>query len=252
MGEFSSDGPGTLNERLSEVSIRSPNLEKDYYALTILGEKSGKNYRSFYSHWVRFDDDQRYEYREPSIIHANRVSARWRNIEERCVVVDDLDDFEIFYLSGGHAVIEQSVAQAAIKPWLEPNLCARDGAAGFVAIESLPKKATSRAPTPRTRMDILKRDDFRCKICGRRATDYVDIELHVHHIRPWGKGGLTLENNLITLCHTCHKGLDPHFEPRLYRVLNASNGEDVVADHVRAYWEGVRLYRKNLFSEELG
>jgi hypothetical protein len=30
-------------------------------------------------------------------------------------------------------------------------------------------------------MDVLRRDDFRCQICGRRAADYVDIELHVHH-----------------------------------------------------------------------
>lgn len=63
---------------------------------------------------------------------------------------------------------------------------------------------------------------------------YVDVELHVHHAIPWGQGGITEEANLITLCKTCHDGLDPHYDQSLteyfkekYPKPNAKHFEDL-------------------------
>lgn len=104
-----------------------------------------------------------------------------------------------------------------------------------------------RAPSRKARMDVLKRDRFRCKACGRSPHNNTDIELHVHHIIPWGGGGLTETDNLITLCMTCHDGLDPHYEPRLFELIDKTwNSEDIGSlhdEHVREYAEGVMRYR---------
>lgn len=54
------------------------------------------------------------------------------------------------------------------------------------------------------RYDILKRDHFRCVICGRSAED--GVKLHVDHIIPVSKGGKTEYSNLRTLCDTCNFG----------------------------------------------
>ena len=54
------------------------------------------------------------------------------------------------------------------------------------------------------RYDVLKRDNFRCTICGRTAAD--GIKLHVDHIMPIAKGGKTEMNNLRTLCNQCNSG----------------------------------------------
>ncbi len=75
-------------------------------------------------------------------------------------------------------------------------------------------------------MKVLKRDDYRCKICGRRSSDHSDVELDVHHIWPWATGGITEEQNLITLCHTCHTGLAPHEELGLFDLLKESLASD--------------------------
>ncbi|MFD9156779.1 HNH endonuclease [Streptomyces goshikiensis] len=64
-------------------------------------------------------------------------------------------------------------------------------------------------------MQVLKRDGYRCVVCGRRASDHTDVELHVHHLVPWRMAGPTAEENLVTLCGTCHKCLGPDFEPTL-------------------------------------
>ena len=52
--------------------------------------------------------------------------------------------------------------------------------------------------------DILKRDNFKCKLCGRSARD--GVELEVDHIIPISKGGKTIESNLRVLCKDCNRG----------------------------------------------
>ena len=60
------------------------------------------------------------------------------------------------------------------------------------------------AMTPSLRYDIMKRDGFRCVICGRSAKD--GVQLHVDHILPVSKGGKTIPSNLRTLCSECNLG----------------------------------------------
>jgi hypothetical protein len=156
---------------------------------------------------------------------------------------------EIFLLIGGNGLVEKSVAESVVKDWLGPQPVAPSGAAGFVHVETLPRGAQNRAPTPKKRMRILKRDGYRCRICGRRATDYVDIKLHVHHIRPWTEGGLTEDANLITLCHTCHKGLKPHFDRELYEIPKQANSSEREKMRAKEYWRGIELYRRLVVQE---
>ncbi|MCF7930479.1 MAG: HNH endonuclease [Acholeplasmataceae bacterium] len=54
------------------------------------------------------------------------------------------------------------------------------------------------------RYDIMKRDGFKCCICGAKATDGVRLE--VDHIMPVSKGGKSTDANLQTLCERCNKG----------------------------------------------
>lgn len=58
----------------------------------------------------------------------------------------------------------------------------------------------------RIRLRVLKRDHFKCVLCGRNpATDSM-VELHIDHIFPFSKGGKTIEENLRTLCRECNLG----------------------------------------------
>lgn len=58
--------------------------------------------------------------------------------------------------------------------------------------------------TPSLRYDVMKRDGFRCQLCGRSASDGVTLE--VDHIIPVSKGGKTVMSNLQTLCWDCNRG----------------------------------------------
>jgi 5-methylcytosine-specific restriction endonuclease McrA len=56
------------------------------------------------------------------------------------------------------------------------------------------------------RYDVLRRDRFRCVICGASPASKVGCELHVDHINPLALGGRTVLENLRTLCSDCNVG----------------------------------------------
>ena len=64
--------------------------------------------------------------------------------------------------------------------------------------------------TDKLRYTILKRDGFRCRLCGRSADD--GVKLHVDHIIPVSKGGETTPDNLRTLCDECNQGKGDEIE----------------------------------------
>lgn len=66
------------------------------------------------------------------------------------------------------------------------------------------KKQEREKLTAGLRYDILKRDNYKCQICGRTQAD--GIKLHVDHIIPIAKGGKTVPENLQTLCQDCNLG----------------------------------------------
>lgn len=67
------------------------------------------------------------------------------------------------------------------------------------------KKAKRPIPL-KLRYHVLKRDGFRCVLCGRSPATVRTAKLHVDHIEPEGRGGLTVAENLRTLCEECNVG----------------------------------------------
>lgn len=63
-----------------------------------------------------------------------------------------------------------------------------------------------RDPSLRLRYKVLKRDDFSCVCCGASPAKKTSILLHIDHIKPWSKGGVTELDNLQTLCQNCNLG----------------------------------------------
>lgn len=54
------------------------------------------------------------------------------------------------------------------------------------------------------RFAVLRRDDYRCRLCGACADDGVRLE--VDHIIPIARGGSNEYSNLWTLCFDCNRG----------------------------------------------
>ena len=62
------------------------------------------------------------------------------------------------------------------------------------------------------RYEVLKRDRFRCVLCGLSPATHLGCVLHVDHLIPWSKGGMTVIENLRSLCATCNLGKSAKLE----------------------------------------
>ena len=69
-----------------------------------------------------------------------------------------------------------------------------------------PMHKTKREINLRLRFTVMKRDNFKCCMCGRSPATTLGLELHIDHIISWSKGGETTIDNLQTLCSDCNLG----------------------------------------------
>lgn len=195
----------------------------DYYEISRLVDETEKLYYGVNTHWVGFtNDNPKREIREASLIIPEPTLKLYRSISK------PQDEILLFLFGiGGYAIVEASLARKYLNYLLQPSTSVRTYDKGFLSLMIIPKEKFTRAPNPKLRMKIFDRDNRRCKICGSSPTNNEHVELHIHHILPYSKGGLTEEENLITLCHTCHNGLGTREDYSLYdyigvKLLSAS------------------------------
>jgi hypothetical protein len=214
--------------------------DTEFYAFTLTADSAGQVFFDTQTVWDGFaDEDQRIELRRARLVSL-RMAEVWASIGRPYVFIHNADHLLVFLMIGGNGLVVRSVAEENIRDWLTPQPSYQTGLRGFISPELADPSALKRAPSPKLRMKVLNRDRRRCRICGRNPDDTIDLTLHVHHIRPWARRGLTDMSNLITLCHTCHSGLEPHFDPSLFGYLESESSNERTA----AFLEGVINYRR--------
>lgn len=234
----------SLLDRIEELKTQDPIQEASYYCVTLLGTEDGKINRYCQSKFCGYTKTKpRREIRSGRLVEPTKMRDLFQVIGEPAVIVNTVSDLYVFLLIGGHGIIEKSLGEKHFADLLSAEPTVFSHTKGYLLTRGSPKAIIQHAPSKKTRMKILKRDNYRCKVCGRSPENYVDIELHVHHIHPWGEGGVTEESNLITLCNTCHSGLDPHFETDLFPLIGVQPYLDIRKAEPN-YVVGVANYRK--------
>jgi hypothetical protein len=166
-------------------------VDKEYFCMTFSASEDGHIELGGQTMWVGWaDEEHKVELREFSLVNADSMADFWIEFEMPFCVVNDVNDFAKWYVTGGHALVEENIAARIMPSSLKPSPCVNLGNRGFTGISILPKTIFKKAPTPKKRMDVIKRDKFKCKVCGRRPDNYVDIELHVHHIMSFWRSRL--------------------------------------------------------------
>lgn len=89
---------------------------------------------------------------------------------------------------------------------------------------------------------ILNRDSYTCKICGAKNT-----RLEVHHIKYRSQGGTDDEDNLITLCESCHKKIhmgeiDVNLKPRKLNLKEATHMNIIRSQLLKIYSEAIETF----------
>lgn len=159
------------------------------------------------------------------LMRLARADEAWLNdniwvSEKRCVVFGfyrgyeiDLDECRTYANIVGwvHHLMSKNMWDEIHDPGLRRHamarvieiMCSENGLALFPS-GSTSKKAMARERsrlTPGMRWQILHRDGYKCRACNATG-----VPLHVDHIVPVARGGLTVPDNLQTLCETCNVG----------------------------------------------
>jgi len=218
----------------------------EYYCLTLTGSGDGSicwAAQSVFAGWT--DTTPKRELRVPSKVDPTKMLDLLASIGQACLVVNEPPDLFLYLQLGGHAIVRADIAEQHLSDLLKPVEVVKPTGPGYLGVTTLQRSERVKAPSKTLRMRVLKRDGYCCRVCGRSPDDHVDIELHVHHVRPWGRGfgGLTEEDNLITLCNTCHGGLGPHFDPALYSRIGVDPFRIDMGEEHRELIEGIETYR---------
>lgn len=69
------------------------------------------------------------------------------------------------------------------------------------------------------RFRVLRRDSFKCVLCGNSPAVDPACVLHVDHILPFSRGGRTTDENLRSTCEKCNLGRGNRYLDRCLTVL---------------------------------
>ena len=218
-----------------------------YYFMSIL-MANDKPTLGIQSQWCGYTNEKpKREIRKGSLYYGDAQRIYLREMGEPPLLINKKAEVSLVVKFGGHALIIKHVAEEIFSHLTGPHICLQNsGGAGYIDPESLPDQKKQHAPSRKVRMQVLNRDKRRCSICGRSPMNHVDLELDVHHLIPWGKGGITEEENLTTLCNSCHDGLYPHFDYELMwlNTRNYPKDDTTYDDSIVKYHEWVRSMLK--------
>jgi hypothetical protein len=65
-------------------------------------------------------------------------------------------------------------------------------------------------PGAKVKLEVFKRDNYTCRVCGRSPAITPGLELEVDHVEPFSKGGTDALANYQTLCQRCNRGKGDH------------------------------------------
>lgn len=70
-------------------------------------------------------------------------------------------------------------------------------------VETVENQKSGRAMSASLRFLVLRRDNFTCRYCGRKAPD---VQLHIDHVVPWSVVKEHKIENLVVACQDCNLG----------------------------------------------
>ena len=189
------------------------------------------------------------ELRTACPVIAKKALMAWKKLDMTGVVVNCRRDVQIFLIFGGLAVVKKSMAEKHFHSIFDKVEFVHTGLGRLVPVKNIDPLHMRPAPTQKLRMNVFKRDKFRCRLCGRKVANNTDIVLNLHHVIAKKFAGLTKDDNLITLCHTCHSGLRTYNDfsiienfPEIHREFNKYIDE--LKNYPNEYAKSVARYRK--------
>jgi len=211
----------------------------EYYALTLSATADNRLLWSVQSQFAGPSGRFRgWERREASVVDPGRMTVLWEGIGQSWLAVSNEMQLAIWLRLGGNALVETQLARRWLPTQVEPREVAPNGPIGYLNAASLTPQQLRRRPTRSVGKRVRTRDSNSCRRCHRIFGHGC---LSKHHVVPYRFGGLTQENNLVSLCDECHTEVDERPDHGLFSVVLGEHLGDYLDDDLEA---GVRRHRR--------
>ena len=221
--------------------------ECTYFAAALLGSDAGWNLAfgtCFAGFPVGGGPDKGVELREPVPVYPDRITRLWEDTGQGWVVVNERAQLIWLFRFGGNALIAEEVAREHLAEFVQPIEMVPNGAVGFRRFDPDAREVKYRRPRPKQKERILQRDGHRCQVCHKQRASAEDIPLELHHIRPFSKGGPTIDENLITVCRECNMSFGSQFQPGLFWLPDGHASRALEQHSTDAHNQRVEVYRR--------
>lgn len=221
--------------------------EHTYFAATLLGNDAGWDL-AFDTCFAGFPEgggpDKGVELREPVRVNPDRMTRLWEDAGQDWIVVNERAQLIALFRLGGNALIAEEVAREHLAKFVQPIEMIPNGAMGLRRFDPDAREVKYRRPRPKQKKRILQRDGDRCQVCHKQRANDADIPLELHHVRPFSKGGPTIDENLITVCRECNMSFGSQFQPRLFWLPDGHASRALAQHSTDAHNQGVEAYRR--------
>lgn len=139
--------------------------------------------------------------------------------------IESPSHFERWLLKRGWAVVPESVARSLMPQWLNARECILDAAGTFTDTALAPEGVLKQIASRGRRERVVERERGICLLCGRSQAD--GVELTMHHVTPYSRGGETTTGNLVLLCARCNQAVGTNQLSNLYQLAGLPHGLDL-------------------------
>ena len=174
---------GSWNKGLKEAGLRVPARARRY-----TDEECFENLLNLWVHLGRAPFFRELEV-PPSVVGGTAYVKRWGTFNKALLAFI--------------AQTETDTASPSLPPQVEPEPTVPNVDAGVAP--GIAPRVKRKVPLG-IRFTVLKRDCFKCVLCGVSPATSVTCNLHVDHIVPLAEGGGNEITNLRTLCDSCNLG----------------------------------------------
>jgi 5-methylcytosine-specific restriction endonuclease McrA len=216
-----------------------PNDNSEYYCISITCDSDRSIIVDTISEFDIYTKTKPHrEIRVPRLVKPLGMKEVLEGIYGDISIVNNIIDLYEYLKMGGYAIINTKMWE--LLPYSKASSESFTLRIGFESV--LP--TDRRRPSKKQRHEILSRDEYNCQKCGANPKDNKHVMLELHHIIPWGRGGRTTRDNMITLCRLCHTNLKPHYDRSLFDKLKEDDNYSSASIHRKEYEIGKLLYQE--------
>ena len=111
-----------IDEILAGMNVLDPSLQ--YYAITLTADGDGNILVDTQTRWTGYANaDRRIEIREASLVRPEALVRYWETQGQAYVVVKNEDEWPLFYMLGGNALVAKNIAEANLGTMLDGDNC---------------------------------------------------------------------------------------------------------------------------------